>query len=116
MPHPSYVHGASDVPLIGATIAECFDRTVARFPDREALVVRHQDVRFTWAELKLACERLARGLLALGLRKGDRIGIWSPNWAEWVIAQFATPRNRSSRRSRPFSGRVALIFMGAVSK
>ena len=92
MPHPSYVHGASDVPLIGATIAECFDRTVARFPDREALVVRHQDVRFTWAELKLACERLARGLLALGLRKGDRIGIWSPNWAEWVIAQFATPR------------------------
>ena len=92
MPHPSYVHGASAVPLIGATIAECFDRTVARFPDREALVVRHQDVRLTWAQLKQECERFARGLLALGLKKGDRIGIWSPNWAEWVIAQFATPR------------------------
>jgi fatty-acyl-CoA synthase len=88
----SYVHGASDVPLIGATIGECFDRTVERFPDREALVVRHQGVRLSWLELKQTCERFARGLLALGLKKGDRIGIWSPNWAEWVIAQFATPR------------------------
>ena len=92
MPENSYVHGASDVSLIGATIGEVFDRTVARFPDREALVVRHQDVRMTWAELKDACERLARGLMALGVVKGDRIGIWSPNWAEWVIAQLATPR------------------------
>lgn len=92
MPQNSYVHGASDVPLIGATVGECFDRTVERFPDREALVVRHQRVRLSWIELKLACERFARGLLALGIRKGDRIGIWSPNWAEWVIAQFATPR------------------------
>jgi len=89
---PSYVHGASDVPLIGATIGECFDRTVERFPDGEALVVRHQGVRLSWIELKQVCERFARGLLALGLKKGDRIGIWSPNWAEWVIAQFATPR------------------------
>jgi fatty-acyl-CoA synthase len=92
MPEISYVHGASDVPLIGQTIGECFDRTVARFPDREALVVRHQGVRLSWIELKHACERFARGLLTLGIRKGDRIGIWSPNWAEWVIAQFATPR------------------------
>ena len=92
MPDPSYVHGASDVPLLGATIGECFDRTVARFPDGEALVVRHQGVRLTWTRLKQECERLARGLIALGLEKGDRIGIWSPNWAEWVLAQFATPR------------------------
>jgi len=92
MPENSYVHGASDIPLLGTTIGEIFDRTVARFPDREALVVRHQGVRLTWAGLKDVCERFARGLLALGLEKGDRIGIWSPNWAEWVIAQFATPR------------------------
>ncbi|MGN6673488.1 MAG: AMP-binding protein, partial [Thermomicrobiales bacterium] len=88
----SYVHGASDVPLIGATIGDLFDRVVAQQPGREALVSCHQNLRYTYQELQAACDRFARGLLALGLQKGDRIGIWAPNHAEWVIAQFATPK------------------------
>jgi fatty-acyl-CoA synthase len=88
----SYVHGASDVPLIGATIGDLFDRVAARLPDHEALVSRHQGLSFTYGELREACNRFARGLLALGFGKGDRIGIWSPNHAEWIIAQFATPK------------------------
>jgi fatty-acyl-CoA synthase len=88
----SYVHGASDVPLIGATIGDLFDRVVEQFPDREALVSRHQGLRFTYRELKEACDQFACGLMALGIEQGDRIGIWSPNHAEWVIAQFATPK------------------------
>jgi fatty-acyl-CoA synthase len=89
---PSYVHGASETPLIGATIGDGFDATVARVPDREALVSCHQGIRLTWRELQSACDRFARGLLALGLRKGERIGIWSPNRAEWVVAQLATAK------------------------
>lgn len=88
----SYVHGASDIPLIGATIGDLFDRVAAQLPDHEALVSCHQNLRFTYAELRDACDRFARGLLALGVGKGDRVGIWSPNHAEWVIAQFATPK------------------------
>jgi fatty-acyl-CoA synthase len=88
----SYVHGASDIPLIGATIGDLFDRVAAQLPDRDALVSRHQNLRYTYAELRDACDRFARGLLALGITKGDRIGIWSPNHAEWVIAQFSTPK------------------------
>src|SRR5215469_6502249 len=78
-PHLSYVHGASDVPLIGATIGDLFDRVAAQLPDHEALVSVHQGVRYTWQELQDACNDFARGLLALGVRKGDRVGIWSPN-------------------------------------
>ncbi|MEA2582966.1 MAG: fatty-acyl-CoA synthase [Thermomicrobiales bacterium] len=88
----SYVHGASDIPLIGATIGDLFDRVATQLPEHEALVSRHQGLRYTYAELREACDRFARGLLALGVTKGDRIGIWSPNHAEWVIAQFATPK------------------------
>ena len=91
-PTVSYVHGASDVPLIGATIGDLFDRIAAVVPDNEALVSRHQNIRFTYAQLREACDRFARGLLAIGVTKGDRIGIWAPNHAEWVIAQFATPK------------------------
>src|ERR1041385_8024686 len=91
-PAPSYGHGASDTPLIGATIGDGFDATVERFPDREALVSCHQGIRLTWRELQADCDRFCRGLLALGLRKGDRIGIWSPNRAEWVVAQLATAK------------------------
>ena len=89
---PSYVHGASDTPLIGATIGDGFDATVERFPDGEALVSCAQGIRWTWRELQAECDRFARGLLALGLRKGDRIGIWSPNRAEWAVAQLATAK------------------------
>jgi fatty-acyl-CoA synthase len=91
-PRASYVHGASDVPLIGATIGDVFDRVADQLPDHEALVSCHQDRRYTYGALKAACNRFARGLLALGIKKGDRVGIWSPNHAEWVIAQFATPK------------------------
>lgn len=88
----SYVHGASSVPLIGDTIGVHLDRVARRWPDREALVVRHQAVRWTYRELQREVDALAAGLLALGLEPGDRIGIWSPNCAEWVLTQFATAR------------------------
>ena len=88
----SYVHGASEQPLIGATIGDLFDRVAAAFPGREALVSCHQGVRYTYRELRDQCDRFARGLLAIGVGKGDRIGIWAPNHAEWVVAQFATPK------------------------
>src|SRR5947208_6186632 len=88
----SYAHGASAVPLLGETIGENFERTVARFPDAEALVSRHQSKRFTYAELNEAVDVLARGLLHLGLEPGTRVGMWSPNNVEWVLVQYATAK------------------------
>ncbi|MBT4774059.1 MAG: AMP-binding protein [Rhodospirillaceae bacterium] len=88
----SYVHGASEVPLIGDTIGAHFDAAAARWADRDALVVRHQDVSWSWAELKKRVDDFAAGLIELGLVPGSRIGIWSPNNAEWVITQFATAK------------------------
>jgi fatty-acyl-CoA synthase len=89
---PSYVHGAYPVALLGETIGENLHRTVAQFGDREALVVRHQQYRATYTELWDQTTRAARGLLARGIRKGDRVGIWAPNRAEWVVIQYATAR------------------------
>jgi fatty-acyl-CoA synthase len=88
----SYVHGASAIPLLGETIGENLARTVERFFDREALVVRSQKHRATYAELWEETSRLARALLARGIEKGDRVGIWSPNRYEWVVTQYATAR------------------------
>jgi len=88
----SYVSGASAVPLLGETIGQQLDHTAAQFPDRLALVVRSQKVRLTWRELRDAVDRLATGLLAIGLEPGDRVGIWSPNNAEWLLTQLATAR------------------------
>lgn len=88
----SYVHGASSTPLLGDTIGVHFDKAVLRWPDADALVVRHQDIRWTYSELRQHVDALAAGLLALGLEPGDRIGIWSPNNAEWVVTQFATAK------------------------
>ena len=88
----SYVSGISDTPLKGQTIGDCFDETVSRFPDREALISLHQGLRYTWRELQAAVDQAARALLALGVAKGDRVGIWSPNCAEWTITQFATAK------------------------
>ncbi len=88
----SYVSGISDTPLKGQTIGDCFDETVARFPDRDALISLHQELRYTWTELQAAVDQAARALLALGVNKGDRVGIWSPNCAEWTITQFATAK------------------------
>ena len=88
----SYVSGTSAVPLIGETIGQHFDRTVAKWPDREALIVRQQNIRYTWRQLAEQVDAFAAGLVALGLEPGERIGIWSPNNAEWCIPQFATAK------------------------
>src|SRR3990172_11518886 len=88
----SYVHGASGTPLMGRTVGAFFDDAARRWPDGAALVVRHQDVRWTYGQLKDRVDAFAAGLLALGLEPGDRVGIWSPNNAEWVIVQFATAK------------------------
>jgi fatty-acyl-CoA synthase len=89
---PSYAHGASDAPLLGDTVGERLRLSVERFGDREALVVRHQAYRITYRELWDESGRAARGLLARGIEKGDRVGIWAPNRAEWVVSQYATAR------------------------
>jgi fatty-acyl-CoA synthase len=89
---PSYVHGASPVALLGETIGQNLDRTAARVPDNDALVSVHQGVRLTYAQFHAAVEEVARGLLALGIEPGERVGIWSPNNAEWVTLQYATAK------------------------
>jgi fatty-acyl-CoA synthase len=88
----SYEHGACDVPLLGETIGDCLRRTVARFGDCEAFVVSHQGYRATYRELWEQVDLAARGLLARGVEKGDRVGIWAPNRYEWVVVQYATAR------------------------
>ncbi|MCP4306052.1 MAG: AMP-binding protein [bacterium] len=82
--------GPKSVPLLHETIGENLARTVAQYPDSEALVVPYQEVRLTYAQFAVEVHRVAKGLLALGVRQGDRIGIWSPNNAEWVLIQYAT--------------------------
>src|SRR4051794_4698946 len=89
---PSYASGVSEIPLIGQTIGANLEQTVERFPDADALVARHQDVRLSWSELNDQVDRVARGLVANGLEHGDRVGIWSPNRFEWVLIQFATAK------------------------
>ncbi|WP_349292689.1 AMP-binding protein [Sediminicoccus sp. KRV36] len=86
----SYVHGASATPLIGATIGAHFTSAATRWQDRPALIVRQQGIRWSYGELLARAEDVAANLLALGLRPGDRVGIWSPNNAEWVLTQYAT--------------------------
>jgi fatty-acyl-CoA synthase len=88
----SYAHGPSTTPLLGETIGENLRRTVEWFPEQEALVVRHQDVRMTYRQLWDATTQLARELMGFGLAKGDRVGIWAPNRFEWVVVQYATAR------------------------
>jgi fatty-acyl-CoA synthase len=88
----SYAHGTASTPLLGETIGDNFDRTVAAHPDREALVVRHQGVRLTYSELSEQIDRVARALVASGLRPGDRMGIWAPNCAEWVLVQYGSAK------------------------
>ena len=90
--NPSYSQGAQDKPLLAMTIGQAFDQTVARYPEGEALVVRHQQQRYTWAQLARAVDVHARALLALGLQVGDRLGVWAPNGVEWFISQFASAR------------------------
>ena len=88
----AHAHGPQRGELLEETIGESLRRAALRFPDREALIVRHQDVRLTYAELDARVDRLACGLIAAGLQVGDRVGIWAPNCAEWVLTQYATAR------------------------
>ena len=88
----SYASGTSSLPLLGETIGENLRRTVERHADCEALVAPHQGYRATYRQLWEQTSLVARGLIARGVRRGDRIGIWSPNRFEWVIIQYATAR------------------------
>lgn len=88
----SYVHGNSGRPLIGKTIGALLDEVSTTDGSREALVVAHQKIRWTYAELKSRSDAFASGLLDIGLEPGDRVGIWAPNCAEWTVAQFATAK------------------------
>jgi fatty-acyl-CoA synthase len=92
VPAPSYSHGAAPTPLLGETIGQNLHRTVECFADRDALVDRAQGVRLSYRELEAEVDRLALGLLAAGLDKGDRVGIWAPNRVEWVLVQYATAK------------------------
>jgi fatty-acyl-CoA synthase len=89
---PSQSAGPTAPPLLEETIGATLRRIAARAGERDALISRHQGIRWSYAELDAEVDRLARGLLAAGLRQGDRVGIWSPNVAEWTLAQFATAR------------------------
>ena len=89
---PSYTQGSLDQPLLAMTIGQAFDQTAALYPEGEALVVRHQQQRYNWAQLAQAVDLHARALLALGLKVGDRLGVWAPNGAEWFISQFASAK------------------------
>src|SRR5262245_736274 len=88
----SYTSGISDKPLLGLTIGDMFDQICARYPDNTALVSRHQELRYSYRELHAEVDRCARALMGLGVEKGQRVGIWAPNCAEWAIVQFATSK------------------------
>ncbi|MGH8263561.1 MAG: AMP-binding protein, partial [Steroidobacteraceae bacterium] len=91
-PVSSHVRGETDTPLIEDTIGQVLDRAIARWPEMEAVVSVEQSVRWTFAEFGRRIDRLAAGLIALGLKPGARVGIWAPNCVEWTLAQFATAR------------------------
>lgn len=122
----SYISGTSDLPLIGMTIGDCLDAAARECPEREALVSCHQHLRYTYAELREEADRTARGLIALGGERGDRVGIWSLNGAEWMLTQLATAKIGAilvnlnpSYRARELehaliqSGLSALVLQGA---
>ncbi|EIN00180.1 AMP-binding domain protein [Paraburkholderia hospita] len=88
----SYVRGSTDVPLSESTVGQFLVDTARRFPERPAVVFREQEIRWSWQEFQQEVDILASGLLELGIQKGDRVGIWSPNRVEWLMTQFATAR------------------------
>jgi len=91
MANLSYAQGPS-MPLWELTLAEVLSQTVSRFPDREALISRHQNIRLSWRELNDQVTRVARGLAGLGLQPGDRVGVWAGNCVEWILIQYACAR------------------------
>jgi len=88
----SYAHGASPVPLLGETIGDNLDRVAQRFPGNDAVVSVHQNRRLTYAEFAAETDRFAKAFVATGVEHGERVGIWSPNSLEWVLAQYATAK------------------------
>jgi fatty-acyl-CoA synthase len=88
----SYTNGTSDVPLLGLTIGDMFDQTTEKYPDNPALISRQQHIRLTYRQLQQQVNQCAKGFMQLGVQKGQRIGIWAPNRAEWCITQFATSK------------------------
>lgn len=88
----SHARGPTDVPLLDLTIGAALHEAAARWGDRLALVSRHQEIRWTWGQFDAEVDRIATGLIARGVRPGDRVGIWSPNCAQWAVIQFATAR------------------------
>jgi len=88
----SYSQGSKQPPLLVQTIGDAFDTTVSRFPQRLALLIPEQNIRWSWAALKVQVDRHARALMALGVQAGDRIGIWAPNCFEWCLTQFASAK------------------------
>ena len=88
----SYTYGASNISLIGETIDQNLRKTVEKYPNKEALISVHQDYRVTYAEFYAQVTAVAKGLIALGVKQGDRVGIWSPNCYEWTLLQYATAK------------------------
>jgi fatty-acyl-CoA synthase len=88
----SYAFRGSEKPLIGRTIGEMFDEIADKYPDNDAIVSIHQDSRYTYRQLQQEVNRAAKGFIALGLKKGDRLAIWATNISEWIITQFATAK------------------------
>ena len=86
--NPSYIHGVSETPLLGETIGQCLDRISAKFPDGDALISCHQGIRHTYRELHREVELVARGIISLGVKRGDRVGVWSPNCAETELEKL----------------------------
>jgi len=91
-PLPSYTSCTSEKPLIGMTIGDKFDEIANTWPDNDALIVLHQNIHWSYRELQQQANRCARALLAMGVRKGDRVGVWSPNCSEWTVSQIATAK------------------------
>jgi fatty-acyl-CoA synthase len=91
-PAPSYASGPSAAPLLGETIGANLERIARTYPNNEALVSCHQSLRYTYAEFDAEVDRVARALMTRGLQRGDRVGIWSPNYAEWALVQYATAK------------------------
>ncbi|MGZ6798196.1 MAG: AMP-binding protein, partial [Nocardioidaceae bacterium] len=88
----SYDHGASELRLVGQSLGAVFRATARVHPDRDALVDGNQQLRYTYRELDEASDELGRALMAGGLQRGDRLAVWSPNRAEWVVTQLAAAK------------------------
>lgn len=92
MNRKSYAVGRSDIPLVGLTLGEMLDITADKYPDNDAVVSVHQGIRWSYSEFRERVDLAARSLMGLGVRKGDRVGIWAMNYAEWILIQFATAK------------------------